>query len=305
MTRIITLEGDRMKKLLISKREFILILIGATILALGINWFTSPMGLVVGGLSGVTIIVKEISNQVLGFEIPLWLTNFVLNIPLFVISIKQRGFEFAKKSLWAVILLTVALWYTEFIPDIFDVKGDLLLTAVFGGSILGLGIGIVLRTGATTGGTDMLASIIKFKHNRFPIAKLMLGLDGIIILLGLVIFGSTKAMYAIIAAFIVSKVITSVLEGMNYAKAAFIISDKSEEVSRTIMEQLPRGVTGIKAKGMYTGEERDMLFVVVSQKQITTLRTLVKEIDEAAFITIADVREVLGEGFIEEYNSLS
>ncbi len=294
-----------MKRLLISKKDFILILIGATILALGINWFTSPIGLVVGGLSGITIIVKEVSLQVLGFEIPLWLTNFVLNVPLFMISIRQRGIEFAKKSLWAVILLTIALWYTEFIPNILDVQGDLLLAAVFGGAILGLGIGIVLRTGATTGGTDMLASIIKFKHNRFPIARLMLGLDGIIILLGLMIFGSTKAMYAIIAAFIVSKVITSVLEGMNYAKAAFIITNKNEEVAKAIMERLPRGVTGIKAKGMYTGDEKDMLFVVVSQKQITNLRTLVKEIDESAFITIADVREVLGEGFIEEYNSLT
>ena len=294
-----------MRKLLISKRDFILILIGATILALGINWFTSPIGLVVGGLSGVTIIVKELSIEILGFEIPLWVTNFVLNIPLFMISIRQRGFEFAKKSLWAVILLTVALWYTEFIPNILDVKGDLLLTSVFGGGILGLGIGIVLRTGATTGGTDMLASIIKFKHNRFPIAKLMLGLDGIIILLGLVIFGSTKAMYAIIAAFIVSKVITNVLEGMNYAKAAFIITNKNEEVAKAIMQRLPRGVTGIKAKGMYTMQEKEMLFVVVSQKQITNLRSLVQEIDSSAFITIADVREVLGEGFIEEYNSLS
>ena len=294
-----------MRKLLISKRDFILILIGATILALGINWFTSPIGLVVGGLSGVTIIVKELSIEILGFEIPLWVTNFVLNIPLFMISIRQRGCEFAKKSLWAVILLTVALWYTEFIPNILDVKGDLLLTSVFGGGILGLGIGIVLRTGATTGGTDMLASIIKFKHNRFPIAKLMLGLDGIIILLGLVIFGSTKAMYAIIAAFIVSKVITNVLEGMNYAKAAFIITNKNEEVAKAIMQRLPRGVTGIKAKGMYTMQEKEMLFVVVSQKQITNLRSLVQEIDSSAFITIADVREVLGEGFIEEYNSLS
>lgn len=294
-----------MKKLLITKKEFLMILLGTTILALGINWFTSPLGLVTGGLSGVTIIVKEVSLKTLGFEIPLWITNLVLNIPLFIISIKQRGFEFAKKSLWAVGLLTAALWYTEFIPNILEVNNDLLLGGVFGGAILGLGIGIVLKSGATTGGTDMLATIIKYKHARFPIAKLMLGIDGIIILAGMVIFGSTKAMYAIIAVFITSKVITSVLEGMNYAKAAFIMSDKSAEISEAIMHKIPRGVTGIKAKGMYTKQDKEMLFVVVSQKEITRLRDLVREIDESAFITIADVREVLGEGFIQDYNSLA
>lgn len=294
-----------MKKLLITKKEFLMILLGTTILALGINWFTSPLGLVTGGLSGVTIIVKEVSLKTLGFEIPLWITNLVLNIPLFIISIKQRGFEFAKKSLWAVGILTAALWYTGFIPNILNVNNDLLLGGVFGGAIIGLGIGIVLRTGATTGGTDTLATIIKYKHARFPIAKVMLGIDGIIILAGMMIFGSTKAMYAIIAVFITSKVITNVLEGMNYAKAAFIMSDKSAEISEAIMHKIPRGVTGIKAKGMYTKQDKEMLFVVVSQKEITRLRELVREIDASAFITIADVREVLGEGFIQDYNSLA
>lgn len=294
-----------MNKLLITKKEFFMILLGVTILALGINWFTSPLGLVTGGLSGVTIIVKEISEKTLGYGIPLSVTNLVLNIPLFVISIKQRGFKFAKKSLWSVLLLTCALWYTEFIPNLLDVQGDLLLGGVFGGAIIGLGIGIVLKAGATTGGTDMLATIIKFKHSRFPIAKVMLAIDGLIILSGMLIFGSMKAMYAIIAVFITSKVITWVLEGLNYAKAAFIISDKNKEIADAIMHQIPRGVTGIKAQGMYTKADKDMLFVVVSQKEITRLRELVRGIDTNAFVTIADVREVLGQGFIEEYDTLA
>ena len=180
-----------------------------------------------------------------------------------------------------------------------------MLGGIFGGSIIGLGVGIVLKTGGTTGGTDMLATIIKFKHNSFPIAKLILGIDGIIILCGMLVFGSTKAMYAIIAVFISSKMITWVLEGMNNAKAAFIMSEKSDEIADAIMNKLPRGVTGIKARGMYTGDDKDMLFVVVSQKEITRLREMVKQIDQTAFITIADVREVLGQGFIEEYNSLA
>nr|WP_302598060.1 YitT family protein [uncultured Cellulosilyticum sp.] len=292
-----------MKRLLIKKNEFLMILLGVTILALGINWFTSPLGLVTGGISGITIIVKTVSLQLLGFEIPLWVTNFVLNVPLFVISIKQRGFEFAKKSLWSVILLSCALWYTEFIPNIFNVNGDLLLGGVFGGVILGLGVGTVLRAGATTGGTDMLAAIIRFINPKFPIAKVMLGIDSLIILLGLLVFGSNKAMYAIISVYITSKVITNVLEGVNYAKAVFIMSDKNNIIAQEIMEKIPRGVTGIKANGKYTGADKEMLFVVVSQKEITRLRDLIREIDENAFVTIADVREVLGQGFIEDYTA--
>lgn len=292
-----------MDKILITKKEFLMILLGVTILALGINWFTSPLGLVTGGISGITIIVKTVSLQLLGFEIPLWVTNFVLNVPLFVISIKQRGFEFAKKSLWSVILLSCALWYTEFIPNIFNVNGDLLLGGVFGGVILGLGVGTVLRAGATTGGTDMLAAIIRFINPKFPIAKVMLGIDSLIILLGLLVFGSNKAMYAIISVYITSKVITNVLEGVNYAKAVFIMSDKNNIIAQEIMEKIPRGVTGIKANGKYTGADKEMLFVVVSQKEITRLRDLIREIDENAFVTIADVREVLGQGFIEDYTA--
>lgn len=293
-----------MKKLFISKKEFLMILLGTTVLALGINWFTSPLGLVTGGLSGVTIIVKALSEQILGYGIPLWITNLVLNIPLFVISIRQRGFEFAKKSVWGVGMLTLALWYTEFIPNLLDVQGDLLLGGIFGGAILGLGVGIVLKVGGTTGGTDMLATIIKYKYNSFPISKLILALDGAIILAGMLVFGSTKAMYAIIAVFISSKMISWVLEGMHNAKAAFILSNRSNEIADAIMNKLPRGVTGIKAQGMYTKQDRDMLYVVVSQKEITRLRDMVKEIDADAFITIADVREVLGQGFIEDYNTL-
>lgn len=293
-----------MKKLFISKKEFLMILLGTTILALGINWFTSPLGLVTGGLSGLTIIVKFLTEKAFGYGIPLWITNLVFNIPLFLISIKQRGLGFAKKSIWGVGLLTLALWYTEFIPNLLDVQGDLLLGGIFGGAILGLGVGIVLKVGGTTGGTDMLATIIKFRHNSFPIAKLILALDGMIILAGMIVFGSTKAMYAIIAVFISSKVISWVLEGMHHAKAAFILSNCSAEISQAIMTKLPRGVTGIKAQGMYTKQDKDMLYVVVSQKEITKLRDMVKEIDAEAFITIADVREVLGQGFIEDYKTL-
>ncbi|MGL4343836.1 MAG: YitT family protein [Cellulosilyticaceae bacterium] len=293
-----------MKKLLITKKELFLIFLGVNILALGVNFFLSPLNLVTGGLSGLGILIEEVTGNLIGYAVPLWLTTLAFNIPLFAISIKQRGFEFAKKSLYAVILLSFALWYMALIPNVLQLGEDLLLAAVFGGVCLGTGIGLVLRASATTGGTDMLATIIKFKLPNFPIAKLMLCIDGIIILAGFFLFGPHKAMYAIISVVITSKMIGSVLEGTHFAKAAFIMSDQSEAISQAIMERIPRGTTGLKARGMYSKQDKEMLFVVVSQKEITRLRELIQEIDPKAFVTIADVKEVLGEGFIEDYNAL-
>jgi len=285
-------------------KDYILILMGTTILALGINLFLAPSKLVTGGVTGVAIIVEHLSKTYLHVAIPIWLTNFAINIPLFAIAIKQRGISFGKKSLFSAIYLSIALWYTAYIPNPFATESDLLLAAIFGGALIGVGLGLVLRASATTGGTDMLATIIKYKHEKFPIAKLMMIVDSSIIIMGFFTFGARKAMYAVICVYVVTKVVNSLLEGMHFAIAAFIISDKSDEIARELLENVKRGATGIKAKGMYTKKDKDMLFVVVSKKEIHSVRQVVKNIDEKAFITITNVREVLGEGFIEDTNTL-
>ena len=285
-------------------QEYALIILGTILVSFGVNWFLAPNGIVTGGISGIGIILQQISGLLFSFTIPLWLTTIVLNIPLFLISIKQRGFNFAKKSAVAVMSLSIALAIVEHIPNPFFVGDDLLVSCIFGGALCGLGIGFVLRSSASTGGTDMLASIIRYRHPGFPIAKLMLGIDGLILLTGLFVFGADKAMYAIIAVFVSTRIVNNVLAGLHYAKAVFIISNQSEAIAQAIMDKIVRGVTGLSAKGMYTKDNREMLFVVVSQKQITALRTLIQEIDPSAFVTIADVREVLGQGFIEDYNSV-
>lgn len=292
-----------MKKSVLSN-PYISIILGTTIVSFGINWFLAPNGLVTGGISGIGIILRALSERFMGFGIPLGVTNIVLNLPLFLISIKQRGFKFAKKSVLAVVSLSIMLSVVEFIPNPFFASQDLLVSALFGGALSGIGIGLVLRNGASTGGTDMLASIIKFKHAGFPIAKLMLMIDGLIVTTGLLIFGVDKAMYAIIAVIVSTKLVGNVLAGLHYGKAAFILSSKNDEISKAIMEKIPRGVTGLEAKGMYTKKAQQMLFTVVSQKEIAKLRLLIQEIDPKAFIVIADVREVLGEGFIEDYNAI-
>ncbi|WP_027400342.1 YitT family protein [Anaerovorax odorimutans] len=294
-----------MKSLLgVNFGQLMQILIGVTMLALGLIWFLEPLGMVIGGLTGLAIVIKEVTGYFFGHGVPLYATNIIFNIPLFIIIIKQRGFAFAQRSLIAVIWLSVALWYCQYIPNLFEIGDDLILGAVFGGAFMGSGIGIVLRISATTGGSDTLATILKFKFPSYPIATLIRIIDGIIILSGFFVFGAHKGMYAIIAMIISSYMINFWLSGMHFAKAAFIISNKSQELSEAIIKELGRGVTGIKAKGMYTMNDREMLFVVVMPKQIANLRKVVYKVDKEAFLTIADVKEVLGYGFTQDYNSL-
>ncbi len=288
-----------MKHLLISPRDFGLIFIGSLILTLTINWFLAPVGLVTGGVSGLGIIIEKVSTTALGFTIPISVTTLVLNIPLFIVAIMQKGVTFVKKSMYTVLVVSLLLEITMFIPNLFDLEGDLMLTALVAGVGYGIGLGFILKSGATSGGTDMLASILREKFPQFPIYTIVMMIDGLIVLVGLFVFGANKAIYAILAIFVMSRVLSNVLEGVNYAKAAFIMSPKNEEIAKAIMEKIPRGSTGLKAKGMYSKQEQEMLFTVVAQKEITKLREIIFDIDPKAFVTIADVKEVLGQGFME------
>ncbi|MGH4140206.1 YitT family protein [Clostridium sp.] len=276
--------------------NYIYIIIGSTILAAGVNMFLAKIRLVTGGLSGLAIIIQYITEKQYGRGIPLWLTNIVVNIPLIAIAIKLKGRKFVGKSVFAAAYLSFALFYTSFIPA---PEVDVLLSSIFGGVFVGIGLGFVLRASASTGGTDLAANIIKVYLKNVPIAKIILVIDSTIIIIGAFVFGIEKAMYALISVYIVSKVIDSILEGINFSKAVFIISDNSKEIAEALLKDLKRGVTGINGTGMYTKGEKQVLFVVVGKNQLVPLQKMVKEIDAKAFITIADVREVLGEGFTE------
>ena len=287
------------------KHDLWLILLGASIFALGVVWFAEPLDLVIGGFSGISIIVKELSHTLFGFSIPIALTNVLLNVPLFFIGIRQRGFSFAKRSMLSVVWMSLAFWLFPLLPNPFAGEQDLLLAGIMCGVFAGTGIALVLKASATTGGTDMLASIVKSRFPHFPMATLILAIDACIIAAGYFLFGPIKTLYAIISVFVASKVISNLLDGMHFAKAAFIFSRRAEEISQEIFRQLHRGNTGIPAKGMYRGDPFTVLYVVVSKKEIALLRRIIKEIDPNAFITITDVHEALGEGFAENAESLT
>ena len=186
------------------------------------------------------------------------------------------------------------------IPELDFVSGDYILASIFGGVLAGIAMGMILWANATTGGTEMVAVLLQCRmFSHYSVAQIMQVLDGMIVIVGLYVFGLRPSMYAIVAIFITSKVTDTILEGMKFSKAAYIITDHYQEIAKRVMEELERGVTGLAAQGMYSGEEKCVLYCVVSKKEIVMLKEVVHEIDKSAFVVVGDVREVHGEGFIE------
>lgn len=275
---------------------FLLIIVGTAGVAFAVQCMYDPCGLVTGGFSGIAIIIKSLTEHVIPGGVPLWLTNLLLNIPVFTVAYIKMGKRFIGRTLFGTVMLSAWLYI---LPVIDLAQGDMLLVALFGGVFSGAGMGMVLRANATTGGTDMVAALIQLKIRHYNVAQIMQILDGAIVILGFFVFGLRPSLYAIVAIFVTTKVSDAILEGFKYSKAAYIITDKYEEVAKVLMEELDRGATGLKATGMYTGKDRCVLYCVVSKKQIVTLKEIVVNIDPKAFVIVSDVREVLGEGFLD------
>lgn len=273
------------------------IYVGTFFIAAAVIWFFAPIGLVTGGLAGLSIVIEELGRRFFDISIPLWFSTLVMNIPLFAVSIYQRGLNYGRNSMIAVACLTFNLWLLRLMQSPFQVSDDRMIACIFGGVALGIGVGMVLRNSATTGGTDMLAMIIRYKNPSFPINKLMLMTDVSIVVIGMFVFGASNGLYAILSIYITSKVVETMIEGMKFAKAVFIISPKHEEISEAIMVRIRKGNTLIHAHGMYTKQNKNILYVVILPKQVQKLKEIVSSIDPYAFVTIADVKEVMGEGF--------
>jgi uncharacterized membrane-anchored protein YitT (DUF2179 family) len=275
---------------------YLYIIVGTALMGISTQCIYDPAGLVTGGFTGIAIVVKELTGMIYPGGIPLWFTNLILNVPVFLIAYLRLGKKFVGRTLFGTVMLSAWLYI---LPAIDIPQGDYLLAAVFGGIFSGSGMGLVLRGKATTGGTDMVAALIQCRARHYSVVQIMQFVDGVVVLLGFFVFGIRPTLYAIVAIFVATKVGDTVLEGLNYSKAAFIITDRYEQVANVLMEDLDRGATGLMAKGMYTGDAKCVLYCVVSRKQIVTLKEMVAEIDPNAFVIVSDVREVLGEGFQE------
>ncbi len=276
------------------KDEFIdgiFILIGSAILGVGYAFFLIPHHIVPGGLGGLSIVI----NYLIGISVG---TGYViLNIPVFILGIKNLGFRYGIKSLIGILL-------SSFFIDLFykflslpTATGSKLLASVYGGALLGLGLGIVFRGHASTGGTDVIGQVIN-KFTNLSVGIGILIVDFVIISLSGVVFRSFELpLYGYLALFISSKVVDFVLEGWGYAKMVIIITDKEEKIKDVILSKMNRGVTGLKSITGYRKKETEALLVVVAKKEIPVLKQYVKTIDPKAFVIISDVYEVLGKGF--------
>ncbi len=277
-------------------RKYLIILVGSTLMAVSVNVVYEPLGLVTGGVSGLAIVMKYLTRPIIEGGFPIWLFTIICNVPLFLLSAKIKGFRFLLSTIFGTVTFILALM----VIPVYDLKlNDLLLASILGGVIGGIGIGLVFSVQASTGGTDLLATVIHTSKKHISIPQILNFIDGFIILIGAFVFGLGNALYAIIAVFITAKVSDAILEGLKFAKMAYVISDKYQEIADTILHQLNRGVTGVSATGMYSNRDKKMLFCVVSKKEIVKIIEIAQKIDPKSFVIISDVREVMGEGFIE------
>lgn len=277
-------------------KDYILMFVGAGLMAFVIKSIYDPINLVTGGFTGVAIIVKALTGNYMAGGIPLWLTNLLLNIPSFILALKIKGLHFLGRTIFATLSLSAWLYL---LPELNIMTHDLVLASLFGGVLTGIGMGMVLLGRGTTGGTDMLAAIIQHYYKHYTVSQILQVIDALVVIAGAFVFGLNSALYAMISIFMVAKITDGFLEGLKFSKVAYIITDKDDEVSKAIMKELGRGVTGLRGIGMFSKQEKGMLFCVVGKKQIVSLKELVIGTDPKAFVIVSDAREVLGEGFIE------
>ena len=279
-------------------KDGLFILSGTALMAFSIASVLEPASLITGGFSGVAIIIKQFTEGFLPGGVPLSVTNLALNIPVFLIAMRLKGARYLIRTVFATVLLS---FWLSVLPVIPLAKGDLLLSSLYGGIFMGAGIGLVFAARATTGGTDLIAALIQHFLRHYSISSIMWIIDTAIVLLGAFLYGIQMALYAIIAIYLTSKISDGIIDGLKFSKATFIITEKPGELASLVIEELDRGVTGISATGMYSGQNKNMLFCVVARKEIVRLKELAKDCDPDAFVIVTDVREVLGEGFTRRY----
>lgn len=282
---------DRYKILL---KEIFCIVAGTTLMAAAVNWIYEPLDMVTGGISGLSIVIKALSGKFIGITLPVWISNFILNIPIFIWGVFIKGKEFIAKTLFANTVFSLAMY----IMPVFDPgRHDYLLAAVVGGVLTGAGLGLVFATGYSTGGTDLLSTIICKYIPYYSVSTVLFITDSIVIISGAVLFGLYISFYAVIAIFVSSSVMDYILSGGKACKQVLVISPEYKEISRQVFTKMERGATLIEAKGMYSNNSRPMLLCVVARKEIAKLTGIVKNIDKNAFVIISEIREVFGEGF--------
>jgi uncharacterized membrane-anchored protein YitT (DUF2179 family) len=265
-------------------KKYSLLFIGAVIASVGLEIFLIPNQVIDGGVVGISIILGYLTN------LPIGLFIFFLNVPFLTFGYKQIGKSFALATFFSITVLSIMVSLLHPIPGL---TKDLLLATVFGGLILGIGVGMIIRYGGSLDGTEIVAIILD-KRTGFSVGEIVLFFNFFILSSAGLVFGWDRAMYSLLAYFIAYKMIDITIAGLDEAKAALIVSDKSEEIAKVLLARLGRGVTVFEGKGAYTGESKMILYSIISRLEISKLKTVISEIDDKAFVVITDVHEAMG-----------
>jgi uncharacterized membrane-anchored protein YitT (DUF2179 family) len=267
--------------------RILLITLGAALMAVGLEIFLVPNNVIDGGITGISIMLSYITGWKLGIFL------FILNVPFFFLGYKQIGKTFAFSTLYGIIILSITTTLLHPVPAFTQ---DILLASVFGGIILGIGVGIVIRYGGSLDGTEILAILF---NNKLPFS-----VGEIIMFFNLFILGSAgfvftwdRAMYSLIAYFVAYKTIDITITGLDESKSVWIISDNSKEIGDAIMNRLGRGVTYMNGEGAFSGEDKKVIFCIINRLEEAKLKEIVTEYDDSAFLAVADIAEVRGGRF--------
>ena len=273
-----------------SLKRYGLVLLGAAVMAVSLDVFLVPAQIAPGGVSGLATVIGYFA------DLPVGLMILIINIPIFIWGLLEFDLKFMLFSMLGTLALS---GFTEFFASFMaPITDNEILLSVFGGALMGLGMGIVLLSGATTGGTDIVAKILKRKFPYFSIGVFILIIDAAVVLLATVVSGRWETMlYSGVALYVSIKVVDGMVDGVNYAKMALIISDYPEKINAAISEYIQRGTTDLLGYSSYTKRDKNVIMCVVRRTEIVSLKEIVKEIDKNSFVIVADVREVQGKGF--------
>lgn len=270
--------------------KYALVVLGSALFAAGFQFFLYPNSIIVGGVSGIAMIINFLTG------LPVGIMTIVLNIPLFIIAWKHFGGKFIISSLVGMMLSSLLVDIMATLD--YSPTGDMLLACLIGGAIKGFGLGIIYYAGATTGGTDIIAKFVRLRFPYINFGTIVLLTDAVIIIAFAMIFDRVEAaMYAVIAMFVVSKVIDLVLYGIDNSSVCYIISENSEQLVKDITDKLHRGVTILSGEGAYSHRDKQVLLCVIKRTQIADIRKIIKNIDENAFFIVSDAKNVFGKGF--------
>lgn len=275
--------------------EFLLLNIGALFLSLGTSIFMLPNKLSNGGFSGIATIIYYF------FNIKMSTSILILNVPFFIIGYKRCGRGFFLKTLYSTIVYSYEIdWFNSVFSDVKLNELDMFLSSIYGGIFVGIGCALSYKANGSTGGTDLIAHIIRSYTNKVKTSELIVYIDFIVVILNLIVFRELEiGLYSLLIIYLVGKSIDFIFEGVNFCKVVYVISDKYKEIGEDIINKLNKGATGLYSKGLYLNNDKEIIMCIVKRNDVIKIKNLSKKIDRNAFIIVTDAREVYGLGFKE------